>query len=382
MKRKSFELVAEMNGKLIADAAFVKFGQEAIKLIIKPAEGQIPKELLPLVNSPFGKLLAALGVNYAADVYGIPGLDSVARAVMAASTTECANSLMDIAEKCLTRENEVLAKAKDVTPAPAQNVSKGGEKTAKLTDGKPSGVLGIIAKSEEIKRNTAQGSENVVNEELTEQGGDNDAPYFPVKKEELLLDEKNLCICPNPIPGKEPHSRQRDKFRPWVSKNMNGYRDDLEGMLMCGGCHNDMSVLYGKEKAKLDEEKKLAEAQTKIDALTEEFDALNDKIVKAQGTEATYIKMLKEDPANEDFADSLKNVQEKIKKMREQASGIEKQVEELDKFLDSKTNGNAAPEAEAPAQNTAKAGPPNVQANAKVPTGAAARIKGKHGKGK
>lgn len=378
MKRKSFELVAEMNGKLIADAAFVKFGQEAIKLIIKPAEGQIPKELLPLVNSPFGKLLAALGINYAADVYGIPGLDSVARAVMAASTTECANSLMDIAEKCLTRENEVLAKAKDVTPAPAQNVSKGNAKVSS-----PSGFLAVEKKAQEIKANTTQGSENVVNEELTEQGGDNDAPYFPVKKDELLLDEKNLCICPNPIPGKEPHSRQRDKFRPWVSKNMNGYRDDLEGMLMCGGCHNDMSVLYGKEKAKLDEEKKLAEAQTKIDTLTEEFDALNDKIVKAQGTEATYIKMLKEDPSNEDFAESLKSVQEKIKKMQEQASGIEKQVEELDKFLDSKTDGNkATPEAEAPAQNTTKAGPPNVQANAKVPTGAAARIKGKHGKGK
>jgi len=227
MKRKFIEVALEMNGKLIADAAFCKFGAEATKLLMKPAEGNIPKELLPLVNSPWGKLVAAFGISFAAEVYGIPGLDSVARAVCANATAESVNALIDMGEKCLTRENEVLALpaapvATKVVPASsmtAHNQSKGGQNV--------SGFLKVEAKAAEIKANTAVDGEAVVKGELVD-----DTPYWPVKPDELLTDSNNLCICPNPIEGKAAHSRQRNKFQPYKSKNLNGYRDDLDGLMI------------------------------------------------------------------------------------------------------------------------------------------------------
>ena len=372
MKRKFMEVAMEMNGRLLGDAAFVKLGQEAIKILTKPAKGNIPEELLPLVESPFGQLLTAFGIVYVSQEYNIPGLDSVARAVTAAATNDSVNALIDMGQKCLTREGEVLKTVPSAVPA---NTSKGDAKVVDST----TGFLAVEKKVQEIKQNTTTGGENEA--DLTGQDEDN-TPYWPTSKEELVLDDKNLCICPNPIEGKEAHSRQRDKFKPYNSKTLNGYRDDLDGLFFCGGCHNDLTVQYGKDKAKLAEEKKLTEAQAKIDVLTEEFDALGEKIIGAKNSEATYIKLLSENAGNEDYAEALKNVQEKIKKFTERYESIQKQVKELDDLLDKATDGNK------------KSTPPIVQnvtegsttqANAKLASGAAERIKNngknkKHGK--
>jgi hypothetical protein len=260
----------------------------------------------------------------------------------------------------------------------AYNQSKGGQNV--------SGFLKVEAKAAEIKANTSIGGETVVSGELVDDTPPDEEAYWPTKPDELLTDSNNLCICPNPIEGKAAHSRQRNKFQPYKSKNLNGYRDDLDGLLICGGCRVDLEAAYGKDKAKIEAEKKLAEAQTKIDSLTEEYDNIEEKIVKAKGTQATYIKLITDDPGNEDHADALKNVQEKIKKLTEQQENIGKQVEDLEALLDKATDGNVKRSTppvveQESAKNTAVGPKPEVkvisQANAKQPTGAAARIKGK-----
>ena len=344
-KGKVLAVMLEMNSKLAADALSVKLGDEACKLIMAPMQSQLPKEMLPLAQGPLGKILLSLGIEAVSANYNITGLDTVSRFVSASTANSIVNCLGDLIAKMVTRESEVLALPAGKVPAAAtlppssmaaHNKAKGNQNV--------SGFLKVEAVASQIKANTTTGGEAVIEGELVD---DNDTPpvYWPVTHAECEKDASNKLRCGNPL-GHDEHYRQKDKINAYVAANNGGFRDDLNGLMICGGCRDELHTLYKKEKKAKDEadakEKALAEAQDKIDAMTVDYDVCCKALEKAQASRVTFLGLVKDDPTNEDYVASLASVEAKVKTLTDQKKKYEDDMLALEMLLDEAVDGNVA----------------------------------------
>lgn len=350
-QKEMLNKIGKINAQLAGDAAFVELGRAAAKVLVAPAKAQLPDGAKELLSGLKGHAAVLGGVMYVNENYDIPGLPAVEDALGAAFAADSVMALGDLIAKAVTRRKEVLGDSGSAEPPalPAANTAKGNE--VKVA----SGLLKIIDKSNEIKRNTAQGAENVA--EIDDEGKVYDVTgYSPMKLDDLRKTPENKYLCPDPFGyHKDPKDRARhkDKFQPWSSKNLHGYRSDLDGLMMCGGCRTALTDMYHTEKKATElaelADKKKSEAQAKIDTLTAEYDALGKKLDAYKSYEQEQIKAIaeaakaKDDIANELGADNLASIQRKIKDAEAKMQEISDKVTALEAELTPATVVNTPP---------------------------------------
>lgn len=380
MLKNILSRIVQRNMALAGNAALVKLGDMAYMLFAAPTKEKLPKELKALVDTPMAQVIGTNAVLGIAESYGVTANEAVADSLALAAWDKF---IMSIGEE-KAKEIEVAYNA-EVSKV-MHNVSKGGEK---VFHSGLSGIVGIIQKSEEIKRNTSQGGENAV--ELTEQGNDTPDVYMPRSKDELKKNEKNLYICPDPLNVGDGHAKQKDKFRPWNARE--GFMPDWNGVECCGGCCEKMTGLALAEKKKAEKEAAVDQEKLKKQALLlakeNDLKLLNEQLTKKITTEATFKALVEDDPSNEDTANALKNVQVGIADLNKKIDDLTLEIMTLDEEINgapgNKTEAKPAADAEekpaptaVPAQNASKG-------NAKTSTPAAARLEHlknqkKHGK--
>jgi hypothetical protein len=352
MKKSILTVLYEANAKCVGDATLISLGKEGMNLAMAPVEKALPKELVPLSQTPLVRVGFASALLLAADCLGVEGSDSVVRALFAGAWDNFVGSIgPDHVKKIEDRVIEVIGTPvhQPSTPTVVANTSKGSSNIVDKAKGVLSNVFagpagGPIDPRFAAKQNTAEGGQHEVQIEVV---------YHPMSKDELKKDDKNLCICPNPL-NKEPHSKQRDKFQPWSAPN--GYREDLKGMYICGGCRDFLTAEYNREKkAKQAEEeatKKLSEAQGKLDDANAQYADLADKFTKAEATRATFAKLVADDPTNTDTTEALANQEKKVRALAAEKKKLEDLMFELELLLD--------PKASSKVEDTVKTAPVNV----------------------
>lgn len=383
--------VVEANTKCLGDAILMTLGKEGLKLATAPLDKALPKELAHLTSNPLVQVGFCSLLMLAADAYGVQANESVAKGLFAGAWDNLISSIgRDNAKKIEQRVAEIEGSRFTHTPAPvvAANTAKGGEHTVKMHNGKEIKVNPLFASKpggpidERFipKQNTAQGS--VLTAELPAAiDVADEVPYLPKTKEDLKKNVNNLCICPDPL-GKGEHAKQRDKFQPWQAPN--GYREDLKGVLICGGCRDFLTAEYNREKKAIETEaakvKELEAAEAKIAELNSAHLELEEKLEKAEKTRATFAGLVKEDPTNADTVEALGNQEKKVADLKAAMTAIVEQMDKLEELLS--PNGNVKEEPVVAPAAIEEAVANTAKGNEKLSSSAAARAEQhkQHGK--